>query len=466
MARRRVLVLGGGLAGLEVARALRLSLSASELDEIEIGLVAREHAAPLSPFFAQVCAGRMGPGEALLPLSGALPGVKLLRASTISVEPLTRKVQLAGPSVDTGHAPSTLGYDALVAALGAATSFMGVPGADEHAIGVSSLSDVLRLQARVVEALEHADVEESSRRRKSVLTVVIVGDNELACSLAGEIAAMLERLRSVFTRVEPGEGRVVLVCPSGGPLSSWGPTLSARARAELEAQGVEVRASASIERVAGDHVMLSPSPGHDARVETRTVAWCAGVTLPMALFALAPDGGRVPVDETLAVKGVEGAFALGDCAAVPSSSGDGLCPGSSAHVALQAQLVAANVLARLRGTSPARYATAPRLLTAPLGPGAAVGSLKGRALPSGVASLLWAISQRQQLFGIARVLRAGVDAVLDHMVRRESTVPRLASSGPSLQVTPRPAASSLLPPPVMPPRPAPSRPSGSPVLGA
>jgi NADH:ubiquinone reductase (H+-translocating) len=349
---RRVLIVGSGFAGFCVARALDRLLASSPKAPLEVSLLSPSASASLSPLLPGVLSGWVEPWQMRLPLRGALRRVKLIVGRAIQIDPDARRVSIDGPGIRTGCDSSSLAFDDLVIACGTVIDHQGVRGAQERSLPLRSLDDALRIRNRLSEVLEAASGEDSSRRRRALCTLVVVGSDHRACAAALELGRRFRLISSLFPRVEPVDPHVVLVSPEEQICGAWGPDGARAARARLDRAGVELRTAARVESVADDHVVVRTSAGSD-RIDARTVVWTpwSAPALCVARWSGAPlEQGRLRVDELMRVSGSESMYAIGDGAAGPTAASAALC--TPARIQRNARWLAASLLDRARGRTP------------------------------------------------------------------------------------------------------------------
>src|SRR5438093_8845318 len=185
----RVLVLGGGFAGVMTAQALERQLGKRR--DVEIWLVSRDNFMLFTPLLPEVCSGILEPRHVVAPLRGMVR-----HASTWCVTAEVEEIDLAHRrvSVRAGDGrPHRLAYDTLVLALGGITHTFGIPGLDEHAMGMKTLADAFSLRNRIIEMLERAELEDDPRDRQADLTFVVGGAGLSGVETAGELEDFVRR---------------------------------------------------------------------------------------------------------------------------------------------------------------------------------------------------------------------------------------------------------------------------------
>jgi NADH:ubiquinone reductase (H+-translocating) len=318
--RPRVVVVGAGFGGLNVARSLRRAdVDTLVLDETNYHL--------FQPLLYQVATAGLSPADIAYPVRGVLRRVPNaeFRLGTVTGADFGRRVVRTADGAE-------IGYDHLVLATGARSATFGVPGVEEHAFALKTLDDALRLRSHVLWQVERLAVR-PSLLDDGVLTTVVVGGGPTGVEVAGAITELNRVLRRDFPRVPMDRARVVLIELTEDVLGPFHPVLRAHAQRQLRRRGVEVLLGQSVKEVRADGVLL----GDGSTIESQTVVWAAGVRAASLADRLGLDqgpGGRILVDGQLAVPGQPGVWAIGDVAAAPA--GDGTFLPQLAPVATQA----------------------------------------------------------------------------------------------------------------------------------
>lgn len=358
--RPKVVIVGGGFAGLSAARALRSS-------ECEVTLVDRRNHHLFQPLLYQVATAALNPGDIAFPIRSVLrkqPNARTILARADRVDMEHRTVVLK----DGDELP----FDYLILATGATHSYFGRDDWEPWAPGLKTIEDALEVRRRVLSAYEAAEREHDPVKLRKLLTFVVVGAGPTGVELAGALMEIgRETVAKDFRTFDPRSLRVVLVEGSDRVLPPYSPRLSQKAKLALEKMGVEVRVNARVTGIDQDGVRIG-----DERIEARTVLWAAGVAaspLGKTLGAPTDRAGRVVVKPDLSVEGQPRVFVTGDLMSI--QLGGAPVPGI-APAAIQSGRCAGNNIARLlRGeaTVPFRYVDKGSLAT--IGRAAAVGRL-------------------------------------------------------------------------------------------
>lgn len=351
----RVVIIGGGFAGLTAA--LRLGGTRAE-----VTLIDRCNAHVFQPLLYQVATGGLSPGNISAPLRAVLSkqrNVRCLHAEVTGIDPAARRVDTTA---------GLFAYDELIVAAGAEESYFGNEHWRRHAAGLKSLTDAIHMRSLILSRFEQAEWCDDSERRRALMTVAVIGGGPTGVELAGAVAELARHtLRRDFRRIDPATTRVVLLEMGDRLLDAFDPSMSERARRDLDSMGVEVRTRCKVEDIDADGVSIA-CLGTDAdpereRIASACVLWAAGVQanalgrqLCAACGIEAARGGAVPVRDDCTLAGHDEIFVIGDLAALTDADGRPV-PNLAPAAIQQGVYVARTLTRRWRGTAhkPFRY---------------------------------------------------------------------------------------------------------------
>ncbi|HXJ84321.1 MAG TPA: NAD(P)/FAD-dependent oxidoreductase [Candidatus Methylomirabilis sp.] len=321
--RPRVIVVGGGFAGLTAVKALRDSAA-------RILLIDRRNHHVFQPLLYQVATALLPSGDVGAPIREVLrhqPNTVVAMAEATGVDPERRHLVAWHP--DRGEGP--IPYDYLVLATGVEQSYFGHDEFAPFAPGLKSLEDAQAVRSKLLRAYETAETEEDPSKHRDLLTVVLVGAGPTGVELAAAIASMARvTLKSNFRRIDPSATRIILLDNGPRILAGFAETLSRTAHERLTKLGVEVRTHAHVDDVDEQGVVVAGE-----RIASRTVLWTAGVRPSPAGQWLKADtdrAGRVAVGPDLSVPRSPEVFVVGDTAHLEQ---DGKSLPGVAQVAMQ-----------------------------------------------------------------------------------------------------------------------------------
>ncbi|HVV25280.1 MAG TPA: NAD(P)/FAD-dependent oxidoreductase [Pseudonocardiaceae bacterium] len=336
----RIVIVGGGFAGFNAARALSKALPRHA--DVDIVLVNRTDYFLYLPLLPEVAAAVVDPRRVTVSLPAALPRVRLALGDVREVSFDAKCVTYVDPE----GGSHVLSYDRLVLAAGAVNKLLPIPGVAEHAHGFRGVAEALYLRDHVVRQIELAAGTTDQAERDARCTFVVVG----AGYTGTEVAAQGPLLTSAVVKKHRGlrdqRVRWLLLDLAPRVLPELDRRLSKAADRVLRQRGVEVLTGTSVHEATKDGVQLT----NDTFVPTRTLAWCVGVRPDPLVEQLGTslEKGRLVVDPTLRVPEHPDVFACGDAAAVPDLTRPGEITGMTAqHAMRQGTLCGKNVAASL-----------------------------------------------------------------------------------------------------------------------
>ena len=400
--RQHVVVVGGGFGGLQTVSKLRRA-------PLEVTLVDRRNFHLFQPLTYQVATGALSPGEIAYPLRAIFKrarNVRVLLAEVAGFDLGARELHLR--SVSAVPAPERLGYDTLIVAGGSDYSYFGHEEWREHAAEVKSLESALAVRSRLLAAFEAAEAEPEADARDAWLTFVVVGAGPTGVEIAGQIAELArDSMRREFRSIDPRHARIVLVEAADRVLTSFPPSLSAKAERSLQRLGVTVLTGRTVTGIDAAGVTLDGRDGVAERIASRAVVWAAGVSASGLAARLAEltgaecdRAGRVTVEADLTLPGHPEVFALGDMVRVRNVDGEPVVLPGVAPVAMQQGRYAARVVrARLQGRDHGAFRYRDKGNLATIGRAAAVADVKGLRLGGFPAWAAWLVVHLWYLIG-------------------------------------------------------------------
>jgi NADH dehydrogenase len=401
-AAHRVVVVGGGFAGIQAVRGLRDA-------PVEITLVDRQNYTLFQPLVYQVATGALSPAEIAVPLRRILrrqPNARVVLGEVGGFDLDRREVLLDG--LPSGDGPASIGYDTLVVAAGSRYSYFGHEDWETHAPELKSLAGALDIRNRILGAFEAAELEPDADRRRSWLTFVVVGGGPTGVEMAGQIAEVArDALRGDFREIDTTTARVLLVEAGERILAAFPPSLSRKATRALEELGVTPLARHTVVDVAEGSVAIQDPDGEVEQVAARTAIWAAGVNASPLAARLADAAGvevdragRVPVGPDLTLPGHPEVLALGDMVRVVNPDGSAAPLLGVAPVAMQQGRYAARAIrSRLGGGAPGPFRYVDKGNVATIGRSKAVADLKGLHFAGFPAWALWLLIHIVYLIG-------------------------------------------------------------------
>ncbi len=333
--RHRVVIVGGGFAGLFAVRRLKRS-------HVSVTLIDRSQHHVFQPLLYQCATGILSEGKIASPLRDLLKkykNVDCVMAEVVDFDVDGRRViarRVGGDLLE-------YGYDDLIVAAGVRASYFGHDEFGRWAPGMKTISDALAIRRRVYGAFEMAETAATPEERRAYLTFALVGAGPTGVELAGQIREVATKtLRAEFRSIEPEDARVLLFDGGSAPLAVFGPKLSQKADQALQKLGVEQHMGSIVTHVDQGFVLVRDHAGEQTRYDANTVLWTAGVEAPPVAEALAnatdaerDRAGRILVEKNLTIPKHPEISVLGDLMSLDKLPG-------VAEVAMQSGLYAGN----------------------------------------------------------------------------------------------------------------------------
>ena len=305
--RERVVIVGGGFAGIAAAHALRHS-------DVEIVLIDRRNHHIFQPLLYQVATAVLSPAEIAAPIrqiEAKQRNLIVLLAEVTGIDVASRTIEASFP----GASIRKIAFDYLVVATGMRPSYFGHDEFAQYAPGLKSLSDAETIRAKILGAFELAATTEDEGERARQMTFILVGAGPTGVELAGSLAHLVKvTLQGNFHRIDPSKSTIILLDAGKRVLPTFDESVSRKVARRLEKLGVKVMTDVRVETVDDKGVIAAGK-----RIPSATVLWTAGVAaspIPKMLGTKTDRAGRALVDPFLKVAEAHGVFVVGDAASV------------------------------------------------------------------------------------------------------------------------------------------------------
>ena len=442
----RILILGGGFAGIEVLRQLQKAFQ-NDIG-IDITLVSRDNFFLFTPMLPEISSGMIETRHIVTPLRVFCNRAKFYEADVESIDMDNKQVVIShrigkqtNPIEWRSH---LLKYDYLVIALGSETNFFGMNEAAKQAFTLKSLGDAIVIRNHVINMLEQADIEhEDLDLRKILLTFVVVGGGFSGVEIVGELNDfVLDSIKHFYHNIQKADTRMVLVNSGGRILPEVTEKLSEFALQKLRKNGVEVILNTRVIDITARGVKLNDG----TNISTQTIIWAGGGKPSPLLSALSCEhdkSGRIVTNNFLEVVGhTETIMALGDCACITDPHTGKPYPPTAQHALRQGKIAAINLISTIKdqGNGKKTFDYKTKGVMTLIGRRNGVGILLGYKVHGFTAWWFWRSYYLLNLPTVEKKLRVMVDWFIDLFFKRdvtrlktptEETSPRLNSSEPS-----------------------------------
>ena len=368
---KRILILGGGFAGLECC--LKLESYFQNNSDIEITLVSEDNFILFTPMLPQVASGTIETRHIVTPIRTLIKKTKFYEGKIKYIDPHGKSVTLYGTNENRGM---LIHYDFLVVALGSQTNFFGMKDVEENSYKMNTINDAIILRNRIIDLMEQAENETDPILRKALLKIVVVGGGFAGVETAGELNDFITDVSEYYPSIDESDVKVVLVEASTEILTGFPQKLAGFAKEKLVERGIDVILDAGVTSFNGKEVLLksnsnsdkvllsdsSQQKGHAELVEinsisSRTLVWTAGITptdlIKESLFNTYK--GRIKVNEFLQVIEFPEVFAIGDCSTFDPELTMKKFPPTAQLAEAHAKVAASNLKELLKGGTLSKF---------------------------------------------------------------------------------------------------------------
>jgi NADH:ubiquinone reductase (H+-translocating) len=402
----RVVIVGGGYAGVNAAQTLERELE--DNPHVGIWLVSDTNYLLHTPMLSEVSASAVNAQHISPVLRNFFRRVQVVQGCVDRVDLEKRTIHWGS---NTPPSQQALSFDHLVLTTGSVPDFFGDAGIEAQAFTFKSLRDAVLLRNQVIDAFERADFEQDEQKRRRLLTFVVAGGGFAGVELIGALNDFARGMLPYYPNISPDELQLILVHAHETILEELSESLGKYAQKKLEQRGVQFILGARVTGTETGRVFLG-----ERVLEAETFIWTAGNKPSPLLDTLGlplTKRGQIETDAKFAVPGVTGLWAAGDCAHIPDLSAGGFCPPTAQHALREGQALGHNVAASIKGTplKPFRYKTLGSL--AALGYQVAVAEILGFRFSGFLAWLTWRGIYLVKLPTLDRQVRVGLDWLLD-----------------------------------------------------
>ena len=432
---KRILVLGGGFAGVECC--LKLESYFGTNSKIEITLVSEDNFILFTPMLPQVASGTIETRHIVTPIRTLIKKIKFYEGKIKYVDPHGKSVALYGTNENRGM---LIHYDFLVVALGSKTNFFGMKNVEENSYQMSTINDAILLRNRIIDLMEQAENETDPILRKALLRIVIVGGGFAGVETAGELNDFISDVSEYYPSIYENDVKVTLIEASTEILNGFPQKLASFAKDKLVERGINVILDAGVTSFDGKEVLLkgssksnkvllsdsSQQKGHSQLVEinsisSRTLVWTAGVTpidlVKESLFRT--HKGRILVNEYLQVPQFPEVFAIGDCSIFDPALSMKPFPPTAQIAEAHAKIAANNLKELARGGEMTKFDYSWKGQSAIIGKRTGIASFFGINISGFLAYLLWRNLYLSKIRSSDKKFRVWLDWTLDLFFKRD-----------------------------------------------
>ena len=393
--KKKIVILGGGFAGVECARQLEKEFGNNP--EIELVMVSEDNFLLFTPMLPQVASGMIETRHIVLPIRTVCKKTKFYEGRIKNIDPYGKLVTLWG----TGDKRSiSIHYDFLVVALGSETNFFGMADVEKNAYTMKTLNDAVVLRNQVIDMLEQAENETNPILRKSFLNFVVVGGGFAGIETAGELMDLLLDARKHYPTILKEDLKVIVLEALGMILPGFNEKLADFAKEKMEERGIDIRLKTAVTSYDGNEVTTKSLDEHPKdsidtseidSVMTKTLIWTAGVTpvntIKRSMFKT--EKGKVLVNDYLEVSDFPGVFAIGDCALHIDPETERPLPPTAQIAEAQAKIAAKNLISLIKNSTKEKFVYHSKGQMAIIGKRSGIATFLGMNISGFWAWLIW-----------------------------------------------------------------------------
>jgi len=422
--KKKVVILGGGFAGVECTRQLESKFGNDP--EIELVMISEDNFLLFTPMLPQVASGMIETRHIVFPIRTICKKTKFYEGRIKNIDPYGKLVTLWG----TGDKRSiSIHYDFLIIALGSETNFFGMADVEKNAYTMKTLYDAVMLRNRIIDMLEQAENETNPILRKSFLNFVVAGGGFAGIETAGELMDLLLDARKHYPTIRKEDLRVVVIEALPMILPGFNEKLAGFAKEKMTDRGIDIRLKTAITSFDGNEVttkfVQNPKDQIDEPIidviRTKTLIWTAGVTpvntIKRSMFKT--DKGKVITNDYLEVPDFPGVFAIGDCALFLNPETQRPFPPTAQIAEAQAKTAAKNLKALIKNSQKEKFVYHSKGQMAIIGKRTGIATFLGMNISGFWAWLIWRNVYLSKIPTFDKKMRVFLDWVIDLFFDRD-----------------------------------------------
>ncbi|MCH6585403.1 MAG: NAD(P)/FAD-dependent oxidoreductase [Thaumarchaeota archaeon] len=422
--KKKVVILGGGFAGVECARQLESKFGNDP--EIELVMVSEDNFLLFTPMLPQVASGMIETRHIVFPIRTICKKTKFYEGRIKNIDPYGKLVTLWG----TGDKRSiSIHYDFLIIALGSETNFFGMADVEKNAYTMKTLYDAVVLRNRIIDMLEQAENETNPILRKSFLNFVVAGGGFAGIETAGELMDLLLDARKHYHTIRKEDLRVIVIEALPMILPGFNEKLAGFAKEKMTDRRIDIRLKTAITSFDGNEVttklVQNPKDPIDEPItdviRTKTLIWTAGVTpvntIKRSMFKT--DKGKVITNDYLEVQDFPGVFAIGDCALFLDPETQRPFPPTAQIAEAQAKTAAKNLKALIKNSQKEKFVYHSKGQMAIIGKRSGIATFLGMNISGFWAWLIWRNVYLSKIPTFDKKIRVLLDWIIDLFFDRD-----------------------------------------------
>ncbi|HSA98580.1 MAG TPA: NAD(P)/FAD-dependent oxidoreductase [Candidatus Nitrosotenuis sp.] len=417
--RKKILILGGGFAGISVLQQLQKIFGNSR--NVKISLVNEDNFFLFTPMLPEIASGIIHPSDISIPLRMFCKNEKFYQAKVSSID---LKNSLVAITRTFDGKVKVLGYDYLVIALGSATNYFGNKKIEKNSFTVKTIQDAIAIKSHVIHMMEIADQEDDGAVQEKLMTFVVVGGGFAGVETIGELNDFVrESARHFYRNIDQKNIRMVLVSAKDGILPELDPDIAKKATESMQKSGVRIIPNTKAVDAGDEFVVLA----NGETIPCSTLIWTAGVTIDSVVSSLDCDhnAGKVVVDGRLRIPKYKNVFVLGDCAAITDTKTGNLYPPTAQHALRESRVVSHNLRAAITGRGHDKeFNYESKGMMAVIGKRNGIASVFGYKTSGTIAWVIWKTYYLMMLPTFEKKCKVAIDWTVNLFFKRDITLVR------------------------------------------
>ncbi len=415
---KKILILGGGFAGISVLQQLQKIFKNNK--SVKISLVNEDNFFLFTPMLPEIASGIIHPSDISIPLRTFCRNEKFYQAKVSAID---MKNKLVAITRTFDSKVKILDYDYLVIALGSTTNYFGNKRIEKHSFTMKTIQDAIAIKSHMIHMMEIADQEDDKEVQEKLMTLVVVGGGFAGVETIGELNDFVkESAKHFYRNISQSSIKMVLVSAAkDGILPELDPDIAKKATESLQKAGIRIIANTKAVDAGNDFVFL----GTGESIPCSTMIWTAGVTIDSVVSSLDCDhtAGKVAVDSHLRIPKYENVFVLGDCAAITDTKTGNIYPPTAQHALRESKIVSHNLRVGITGRGQDKeFNYESKGMMAVIGKRSGIASVFGYKLSGTIAWVIWKTYYLTMLPTFEKKCRVAMDWTVNLFFKRDITL--------------------------------------------
>lgn len=414
---KKILILGGGFAGISVLQQLQKIFKNNK--NVKISLVNEDNFFLFTPMLPEIASGIIHPSDISIPLRMFCKNEKFYQAKVSSID---MKNNLVAITRTFDGKVKVLDYNYLVIALGSATNYFGNKRIEKNSFTMKTIQDAIAIKSHVIHMMEIADQEDDKTIQEKLMTFVVVGGGFAGVETIGEMNDFVrESARHFYRNIDQNSIKMVLVSAKDGILPELDPDIAKKATESLQKSGIRIIPNTKAVDAGDDFVFL----GNGESIPCSTMIWTAGVTIDSVVSSLdcEHNAGKVVVDSHLRTPKYENVFVLGDCAAITDTKTGNIYPPTAQHALRESRVVSHNLRAAITGRGQDKeFNYESKGMMAVIGKRNGIASVFGHKTSGTIAWVIWKTYYLTMLPTFEKKCKVAIDWTVNLFFKRDITL--------------------------------------------